>query len=108
MKINKIHGSKFKSPDNIRELEIYKKHNIIYCDFFHAIIIGKKLFNLTVYNETDYEETVEFLIENEYDDISFDFNHIHQLKLIDILHHNLHHSPLVHDKSQTQFYRFHQ
>ena len=107
IKIKKIHGSRFKAPNEKTELNIYKKYNLIYCEnILHCIIIGKKLFNLVVYNESEHEIVLELLIENKYDNISFDFNHIHQRSLIISMLDNFYNMPYILTDSKIQLPTF--
>jgi len=105
--IKKIHGTKLKVPYDITELNIYKRHNVIYHqNKFHSIIIGKNLYNLVIYNESDYKDVIRLLINNKYENISFDFNHIYQHKLISELLKNFYNMPYIITKSKIKLPTF--
>ena len=71
--IKKTHGSKINLPYYENELNLYKKHNIIYSnDIFHAIIINNELYNLVIYNETDFVDVISTLVQQKYHNINLD------------------------------------
>ena len=75
------------------ELELYKKFDIISSNnIFHAILFiddGQNvLYNLVVYDEQNYSKVIDYLIQNDYFNINFDFNHINKEFISELLTNN--------------------
>ena len=75
------------------ELELYKKFDIISSNnIFHAILFiddeQNVLYNLVVYDEQNYSKVIDYLIQNDYFNINFDFNHINKEFISELLTNN--------------------
>ena len=106
--IKKIHGSKINLPNhNQNKLNIYTQYNVIYSEnIFHAIIISKDLYNLDIYNESDYDDVVRQLIKKKYHNISFDFNNINNFRLLKVLIANNYNMPYIIEESRIKIPTF--
>lgn len=101
--IQKSHGSKINLPYYQNELNIYTKHNIIYSEnIFHAIIINRELYNLVIYNESDFVDVISTLVLQKYHNINLDFNHINQPDLISSLLSHHYNMPYILESSKIK------
>mgnify|MGYP001223868811 FL=1 len=87
---------------NTKELNIYKKYDIIHLEgIFHAIYFNKELYNLTVYDISNIDKVIEYIISNKYKSINFDFNHLHKPTIIKLLESN-YNMPYIFTKSKIK------
>jgi hypothetical protein len=100
LKIINTKGSLLDIPHYKSELNIYKKYNIIHIpNLFHSIIINKELYNLVIYNNSNFNDIINLLIKKKYYNINFDFNHLN-LEIIAHLLEEGYNMPYIFTKSK--------
>ena len=90
-------------------ISIYKHFKILKSNKFHAFIVeddnDKQLFNLHIYNPTDLDSVIEFLIKNKYFNINFDLNFLRKHNTtINSLLENYYNMPYIY--TETDEYQF--